>query len=73
MGVLKKKVCVWDDQKTSSGDPPKTTGQKAIKKVNLDQVIKKEVEIFSEAQRKSNEGKTTQSSQRKGDHRNFYA
>ena len=54
-----------------------TTGQKATKKVNLDQVIKKEVEIFTEAQRKSNEGKgkgkTTQSSQRKGDHRKFYA
>jgi len=29
------------------GDPLKTTGQKATKKVNLDQVIKKEVEIFA--------------------------
>ena len=62
MDVLKKKGCVWDDQKTSNGDPMNTTRQKATKKVNLDQVIKKEeeVEIFAEAQRKSNEGKTTQ-------------
>ena len=55
LGVLKKKGCVWDEQKTSSGDPMNTTGQKAIKKVNLDQVIKKEVEIFAEEQRNSND------------------
>lgn len=71
MGVLKKKGCVVDDQQTTS-ETTLTTGKKATKKVNIDRLIKKEIEIFAEIRSRLIERKPTKPTQKKNDSRLFY-